>query len=116
MYSTQDIAQRIKNTAKEKNITISQLLSNCKLGQNTVAKMSNGADILTLSIVKIADGLGCSVDYLLGRTNNGTEIVIDNSSMENKLFEYLNKLNDESKKQALDYLEYLIDKQGKETD
>ena len=37
---------------------------------NTVNKISRGTDILTLNFAKIADYLDCSVDYLLGRTDN----------------------------------------------
>lgn len=32
--------------------------------------MSRGGDILTHNFAKIADYLDCSVDYLLGRTDN----------------------------------------------
>lgn len=70
MYNTQIIAQRIKERAKYRDISINQLLLNCELGKNTVAKMANGTDILTQNFAKIADSLDCSVDYLLGRTDN----------------------------------------------
>ena len=69
MYIAQTIAERIKQQAKKKNISINQLLLNCGLGKNTIAKMSNGTDILTQNFQKIAENLECSVDYLLGRTN-----------------------------------------------
>ncbi len=69
MYNPQKIAERIKQQAKKKNISINQLLLNCGLGKNTIAKMSNGTDILTQNFQKIAENLECSVDYLLGRTN-----------------------------------------------
>mgnify|MGYP003571248543 FL=1 len=46
------------------------MLSDCKLGINTISKMSSGTDILTQNFAKIADYLDCSVDYLLGRTDN----------------------------------------------
>lgn len=46
------------------------MLSSCELGINTVSKMANGTDILTHNFAKIADYLDCSVDYLLGRTDN----------------------------------------------
>ena len=70
MYNSQDITNRIKLIAKQQDISISQLLSNCELGKNTIGKMANGTDILTLNFAKIADYLDCSVDYLLGRTDN----------------------------------------------
>lgn len=69
MYNSQKIAERIKLRAKQQNISVNQLLINCKLGKNTVAKIANGTDILTFNFAKIADYLDCSVDYLLGRTD-----------------------------------------------
>lgn len=49
-----------------------EVLVDCGLGINTVSKISNGTDILTLNFAKIADYLDCSVDYLLGRTDDPT--------------------------------------------
>lgn len=69
MYNSQEIAQRIKQVAKQQNINIGEMLSNCGLGINTVSKIAKGTDILTLNFAKIADYLDCSVDYLLGRTD-----------------------------------------------
>ena len=70
MYNSQDIANRIKLRAKSQGCSISTVLSACELGKNTVSKIGQGTDILTLNFVKIADYLDCSVDYLLGRTDN----------------------------------------------
>ena len=70
MYNSQETVQRIKIMAQNKNLSINQLLANCGLGKNTVAKMANGTDIHTNNFKKIADQLDCSVDYLLGRTDN----------------------------------------------
>lgn len=69
MYNSQDIAYRIKLRAKDKGYSISAVLSACDLGKNTISKISQGTDILTLNFAKIADYLDCSVDYLLGRTD-----------------------------------------------
>lgn len=70
MKNTQIVAERIKIRAKEKGISVKKLLEKCDLGVNTVTKMSNGTDIVSQNLLKIADGLECSVDYLLGRTEN----------------------------------------------
>lgn len=67
MYNSQEIAKRIKFKAKEKKISINQLLLECGLGKNTIVKMGNGTDILSQNLAKIADHLEISVDYLLGR-------------------------------------------------
>jgi len=70
VYNSQDIAVRIKALARKRGKPIGKMLSDCKLGINTISKMSSGTDILTQNFAKIADYLDCSVDYLLGRTDN----------------------------------------------
>ncbi len=70
MYNSQDISKRIKERAQQQGIALGQMLSSCELGINTISKMAKGTDILTQNFAKIADCLDCSVDYLLGRTDN----------------------------------------------
>ncbi len=67
MYNSQEIAERIKSLAQERNRTVAAILSECGMGKNTISKIKSGTDILTLNFAKIADSLDCSVDYLLGR-------------------------------------------------
>lgn len=96
MYNSQEIANRIKLTAKLKGYSVSSVLSECGLGKNTIAKIGQGTDILTLNFAKIADQLDCSVDYLLGR---GQGAVTDD---ELQLLIYYRNLNDIGRKTALD--------------
>lgn len=70
MYITQHIAERIKTTAKNKKVKISDLLSGCQLNINAISEFSKGKEISCISLAKIADYLDCSVDYLLGRTDD----------------------------------------------
>lgn len=70
MYNSQEIANRIKSRAKQQKKSLGEVLTACELGKNTVSKISKGTDILTLNFAKIADQLDCSIDYLLGRTDN----------------------------------------------
>lgn len=72
MYNAQETAFIIKQTAKAKNITIKQLLENCNLSINTVSELSKGKRMSYISFAKIADALDCSMDYLMGRTDNPT--------------------------------------------
>jgi len=88
MLNTQITAERIKSQAKSKGISVKKLLENCELGVNTITKMSNGNDIVSQNLLKIAEFLDCSVDYLLGRTetpelNNGNGINIGDNSVNN---------------------------------
>ena len=70
MYNFKEIADRIKISAKEKGISLKDLLINLNLNINTVSELSKGKAISFLSIANIADVLDVSVDYLLGRTEN----------------------------------------------
>ena len=70
MYDSKEIAERIKRQAKQRGKTLREVLTESGLGINTVSKISNGTDILTLNFAKLADCLDCSIDYLLGRTED----------------------------------------------
>lgn len=71
MNNSQEIAALIKDLAKSKKTTIGKMLSDCSLSVNTLSSMQSGGYYPRLeAIAKIADYLGCSVDYLLGRTDN----------------------------------------------
>lgn len=70
MYSAQELAVAIKKRAKETNKIIKDMLVSCSLNNNTMSGLYHGKAIAFDSLAKIADYLGCSVDYLLGRTNN----------------------------------------------
>lgn len=77
MYSTQNIADRIKLQAKMKKIIIKTMLSDCNMGINAISEFAKGKQLSCISLAKIADYLECSVDYLLGRTDN-PNITYDN--------------------------------------
>lgn len=71
MYEAKDLAERIKIVAKKKNIALKDMLDNCDLNKNTLSTMQYRSSwIQANSLAKIADYLDCSVDYLLGRTDN----------------------------------------------
>lgn len=71
MYKTDKTVERIKLLAKQKDIKITTLLSGCELNKNSLSSMmSRGSWLQSNSLAKIADYLDCSVDYLLGRTDN----------------------------------------------
>ena len=71
MVNSQELANKIKSLAKTKKIAIGKMLSDCNLSVNTLSSMQSGGYYPRLeALAKIADCLGCSVDYLLGRTEN----------------------------------------------
>lgn len=71
MYNAQDIAERIKSTAKQQGVPIKDILSSCGLSKNTISSMlSGGSTPKSENLAKIADYLDVPVDYLLGRTDD----------------------------------------------
>ena len=70
MYDPEKIADSIKNRAKERNIQMKDMLLDLGLNKNTLSTMYNGSMLKGDSRASIADYLDCSVDYLLGRTDN----------------------------------------------
>lgn len=71
MYISTDTAERIKTIAKSKKISIKTMLEKCELNKNVLSTMlSRGSMPKADNLAKIADYLDCSVDYLLGRTDN----------------------------------------------
>lgn len=67
MYNSHNIAIRVKEIAAEKNVLIKNMLEELGLGSNTMSAMYHGKSLSSESLAKIADYLGVSVDYLLGR-------------------------------------------------
>ena len=69
MYNSSNVAERIKSTAKRKGVSVKEVLENVGLGFNTMSNMKNSMPKAD-NLARIADYLDCSVDYLLGRTDN----------------------------------------------
>lgn len=69
LYISNNVAERIKQTSKEKGIPLKKVLENAGLGFNTMSNMKTSMPKAD-NLAKIADCLDCSVDYLLGRTDN----------------------------------------------
>ena len=78
MYISANVAERIKALAKGKNIPVKQLLEAVGLGFNTMANMKTSMPKAD-NLAKIADYLDCSVDYLLGRTEDPSPASKDHS-------------------------------------
>lgn len=70
LYESLNLAETIKSRAKQQGITLKDMLIALNLGVNTMSNMRHGRMIAADSLARIADYLDCSVDYLLGRTDN----------------------------------------------
>ena len=97
MYNSQDVSAKIKQVAKSQKTSVNKMLIDCGLNKNSLYTMqSSGYLPRTETLAKIADYLDCSVDYLLGRSDNPKGILPDAglSDTEKKIIEmYRNKKN-----------------------
>ena len=70
MYTAQITKDRIKYLCKTKKINMEMMLIDCALGVNAIRQINDTKGMASYSLARIADYLDCSVDYLLGRTDN----------------------------------------------
>ncbi|MBS6475553.1 MAG: helix-turn-helix domain-containing protein [Clostridiales bacterium] len=70
MYTAQLLSDRIKQRAKDQQIKLKDMLIDLDLNINTISQISDKKGLSCFPLARIADYLDCSVDYLLGRTDN----------------------------------------------
>lgn len=71
MYNPNNVAEKINLLLKAKNLSQKTMLEECNLNKNAISTMlSRGSMPKADNLARIADYLDCSVDYLLGRTDN----------------------------------------------
>lgn len=71
MCNAQVIKERVREQQKAKGIKNSdEMMEELNLGVNIIRQMSDKKGVGCFALAKIADYLDCSVDYLLGRTDN----------------------------------------------
>ena len=108
MYNSANIAERIKTVAKSKGIPVKKMLEDIGLGYNTMANMRTSMPKAD-NLAKIADYLGCSVDYLMGRGDESPAAESDSRTAE--LLRLFNSVPAENRKEAMNYLRYLSEQQ-----
>lgn len=67
MYDSNDVAQRIRTMLKLRGLTAKWMLAEAGMSNNMMTMMRTSMPKAD-SLARIADVLDCSVDYLLGRT------------------------------------------------
>lgn len=108
MYISADIASRIKFLASSRKISVKQVLSDTGLGLNTMSNMRNSMPKAD-NLAKIADYLHCSVDYLLGRTDDPSAASGDPlPDPAARLIRSFDALNPEGQERLQDYADDLV--------
>jgi hypothetical protein len=126
MQNSQDVAMNIKKITKFKKITIGKMLSDCDLSKNTLSTMqSRGYLPRAETLIKIADYLDCSVDYLLGRTDiqeietfirapdNTTDYIVTTNKPEATLLIEFRNLNKQGQEYIMQTMDMVKDKYKK---
>ena len=71
MCNPHEISEKIKSLAQNKKITVKKLLEDCAINKGFIYDLEHKLTYPSCDkIYRIADYLDCSVDYLLGRTDN----------------------------------------------
>ena len=93
----------LKQIRNEKNITQIRLSIAAEVSQETISAYESGKAFPSVeTLIKIADFLDVSIDYLLNRTDNP----LINGSTKNKDEELINIINSLNKEQKEDVLTY----------
>lgn len=83
-------AQIIKSQCKLKSISISKLLKECEVRKSFIYDLEKRNYTPSVEVMeRISNYLDCSVDYLLGRTNN-PNLIINKSYLEDNMKNILN--------------------------
>lgn len=93
--------ENLRIIREKRNINQQKIAVELEISQESISKYENGNAFPSREIlIKLADYLNCSIDYLLGRTDNTSlnkeKISTEDEKIENLIFRY-NKLSDENK-------------------
>lgn len=114
VFSSNEIAERIKTIMKRKNIQSKQMFCDLDMGINTLNNFKTSMP-KTDTLAKIAEYLDCSVDFLIGRTEFDTcvhtpvQAVCENrmNDFEIELLGYFRQCNSKGKRELLNIAERL---------
>ncbi|MDE6995263.1 MAG: helix-turn-helix domain-containing protein [Lachnospiraceae bacterium] len=103
MYKSSEIATRINQLLKEKQLSQKDMLEKCELSKNAISSMlSRGSMLRADNLARIADYLECSIDYLMGRSSPSCNTF----SLPNDLTRKYNSLPDDGKEEISYIINY----------
>lgn len=97
LYDLHEMVARIKYVINSNGIKTATMLNELGYGKNTLSNMEK-SKVSCITLAEIADYLGCSTDYLLGR---GTSNHILNST-ESELLDNYRRLSNDDKVRILE--------------
>lgn len=111
MYNSATVAETIKALAKKRNVSIKKVLEDVGLNYNMMTTMRTSMPKAD-NLAKIADYLDCSVDYLLGKTNDPSSTASSITEDEQALLAAYRTLDADGKIKAEEYLSALAKLHG----
>ena len=113
MNNPQEVAKIIKEMLYRQGKTAAQLTETCGLSKNALSSMQSSGYLPRIeNIVKIADYLGVSVDYLLGRQTpelpEGVPAEVISGLPESEIISLLKSLSKEDVLKTRDYIQFLL--------
>lgn len=109
--------ENLRKIREKRNINQLKIAMDIGLSQESISKYENGSAFPSKKVlIKLADYLNCSIDYLLGRTKNPNvntdNVITDDENIENLIFRY-KKLSVENKNKLEGCLLALEQKENK---
>ena len=103
--------KNLKILRQKKNITQIRLSIAAEVSQETISAYESGKALPSAeTLIKLADFLDTSVDYLLDRTENNIPINYQKSNIGEELLHNFEKLSDKEKEEVLWYCKARIKK------
>lgn len=88
-----DLTERIKRMAAKQGITVQGLEKASGLSNGSISKWKNSSP-KSEALARVADCLGCSTDYLLGRNNKKPATVNIGDGLSEKKVQLINQIRD----------------------
>lgn len=102
MYNATEVATKINQILKEKQLSQKDMLEKCGLSKNAISSMlSRGSMLRADNLAKIADYLDCSIDYLMGRNH-----LLHKESLSNNLTTKYSSLPEDAKEEIAHMINY----------
>ena len=100
--------ERLKDLREEKNLTQKKLADMLSLSKNSICEYEKGrSEPSILTLIKLADILDCSIDYLVGRTDDFGVVKRDNSADNDEFFTVFKQLPTKAQKYLIESANFL---------
>ena len=110
------LGNKVKELREKCELTQKQLADKSGITQATISRIESGSvkELKSDALIRLSNALNVTIDFLVGKTNKlSSSEIIDNDKDANFIFRGFEKLSEGNKKQLKDYVDFLIQKEGK---